>query len=790
MRASKAVLLALVLSAAVVPAWGQEAVHSIEFRGLRALPEETLRFYLGLEEGAPYDEAALNRHIHELWDRKLIDDIKVDKTEAEGGGVDLVITVAERPVLRSIEYKGLKGMSRTDVNERLAKDQVELHEGGPLDLGELARLKATLESMYRDKGYRFAEASYTIEEVSTTERKVIITIDEAEKVRIGKIRFEGNKVFGNWRLRWAMKKTKETGLFTRMFRKDIYNPATIQEDLGKVGDLYRGAGYKNVDVGEPELSVIKKGSKRRLGVEIPITEGARWKLGEIRIEGNTVFKDQVVRSHFKRPRSGWLRAKMISDGIDDVHEAYRNWGYIMADVRSELEERDNDVADLVVKITEGEQFRVGRLEFEGNTRTRDKVLRREFRVQEGSLLNMGAVKNSLYKLNQLQYFKLNEDDPISFENFDSEKKTVDLLVHGQESDRTELQVGGGWSEAYGFFGQISVRTLNFLGRGETVGVSYQKGAYSTQYDLSYAVPWFLDRPQSIGFQVFNTAVDYTQYLNYESRQKSQGGVVTYGRSFGLFQSASVSFSRYDRTDTLSVLDATGNLVPVVYDVSNASLRPVYAYDSRDSRVEPTRGARFSASLEYAGGFLGGNNYFVRPEIGSSIFLPVSYSPMHTVFGANAEVGWIEPTQGHSLLPLERYFLGGETTIRGFQFRDLTVRCLGGEPFPGRTAPCAKDERLIDSSFALLGGDKFLQFNLEYHLLLGGPFRVIAFADAAQVYAKSQSFDLSRLRMTAGAELRIFVPVFGAPLRFIYAKNLRPFPDDQFQSFQFSIGATF
>jgi len=170
---------------------------------------------------------------------------------------------------------------------------------------------------------------------------------------------------------------------------------------------------------------------------------------------------------------------------------------------------------------------------------------------------------------------------------------------------------------------------------------------------------------------------------------------------------------------------------------------------------------------------------------------VTSVPLRSVFAANVRAGWIEPIEGRAIVPLERYFLGGESNIRGFDFRDLTVRCEGGEPYPGRPLiPCRKDERLIDSTGALLGGDRFLQLNLEYHLLLGGPFRIIAFFDAANVYGADQSIDVGRLRQTAGAELRIFVPVFGAPLRFIYATNLDPLPDDRFEGFQFSIGATF
>jgi outer membrane protein insertion porin family len=760
MRAKRIGLALMVCALVARGATAQETLREIEFRGLHGLAEETLRFYLGVEVGSRLDSADLDRRILELWERRLIDDIRIEKEALAPGEARLVVTVVERPILRSVDYQGLKGYSRSDVGERMAKEQIDMREGDPLDRGEIARLAALLEEMYRERGYRFAEVQYTLEEVSPTERRVVYRIDQAEKVRIGAIRFDGNEQIGDWRLRRAMKKTKKTGLFTRMFRKDIYSPATIEEDLQAVRDVYRSAGFKRVVVGEPELSVVQRRSKRRLGIEIPIEEGARWKLGEIRVEGAKIVDERAIHARFKRPSGGWLRSKTIEDGLDAVRDLYRNGGYIMSDVRGELIERDGNVADLLVRITEGEQFRVGRLSFEGNFRTRDKVLRREFRVQEGTILNMGAVKSSLFKINQLSYFKLDEDDPIAFENFDTEKKTVDLVVRGDESDRTELQVGGGWSEAFGFFGSISVRTQNFLGRGESVGVSLQSGRYSDQYDVSYFIPWFLDKPQNIGLQVFDRRVDYTQLLNRQSTQKSRGGVLTYGRTFSFFHNFSVSYSLFDREDQVTVFGADGALVPLRFDISNSSIRPAYLYESRDSRVEPTVGKRILFSVEYAGGPLGGNNDFLRPEAGFSWFRPLTFAPYRTVLGFNIAGGWVEPLRGKALVPLERYFLGGETSIRGFDFRDITVRCTGGEPFPFRDEPCRKDERLIDASGALLGGDKYLQINLEYHLLLGGPFRLIGFFDAANVFGERQSVDLERLRMTAGAELRIFVPVFG------------------------------
>ncbi len=754
-----------------------ETLAGVEFRGLRLLAEETVRYYLGLVDGKDLDEAALNRSIEELWRRNLIDDLKIERIDAEGG-VRLIVTVTERPILRSLDFKGLKRLSRTDITERITKESISVREGSPISMGEIKRLHTTIEEMYREKGFRFAKAEFVLEEVSPTERRVAFTIDEAEKVRIGDIKFSDNTVYGDWRLKWAMSKTKETNLLWRMLKRDIYNPATIAEDMVKVKDLYRGAGYKNVLLEDPILGVKERGSgKRSLRIEIPVAEGHRFKLGEVRIEGNAVFNQNFLAAQFPKPRGGWLRSSMVTKGTEAVQDAYKNYGHIFATIDTQLVEREGDVADIEIKISEGDQYRVGRMEFEGNTRTRDKVLRREFRIQEGTLLNMGAIKGSLFKVNQLGYFKLNEDDPITFENFDTEKKTVDVKVKGDESDRTELQVGAGWSELYGFFGQLSVRTQNFLGRGETVGVSFQSGRYQDEYGLSYFIPWWLDRPQSIGLQLFKSDLSYSQYSSQSSERKSEGAVLTYGRNFGLFGSGSISYTRSESKDRLYYTGPGDLIVEQTYDISNSSIQPVYTFDSRDSRLETTRGWNLVGSLEYAGGPLGGDNYFWRPEVHLSRFQPLTNTPIRTLAAFNLEAGIVTPFDGREVVPLERYYMGGENSIRGFQFRSIYVTDeVTGLPV------------LQDGYFK--GGDKFLQLNLELQVLVGGPFRVILFADGGNVYDDDQSIDLSRLRTSAGGELRIFVPIFGAPLRFIYSSNLDPQPQDRFESFQFSIGATF
>jgi outer membrane protein insertion porin family len=767
-------------------------IAALEFKGLKTLSEETLLYYLGLEIGQVLDEERLNKSIKSLWDRGLVDDVKVDSTPV-AGGVKLTITVQERPILRSIDYEGLKRLSKTDVQDKIATQRIKVHEGEPMSLGELQRVKTLIEDLYREKGFRFAQARYAVQDLAGNDKKVVFTVDEGDQVRIAKIDFVGNRVVGGFRLRWAMKDTKESNLVTRIMKKDVYDPAKLQEDLDKVRDLYRGEGYKNVAIGDAKIEVRAKhpgaanpkDQQRRMFITVPIEEGDRWTLGQVSLEGNKVYPDVALMRAFTVKTGAWLRSKVIDDSIKKIKDTYSNTGYVFSRVEPELVERPNRVADLVVHINEGEQFKVGRIEFSGNERTRDKVLRREVRLYEGGLVNIGAVKNSILKVNQLGYFKLDDEEPVDIET-NSEKKEVNLVFKGREANRTELQFGGGWSEIDGFFVQFAVSTKNFLGRGEQVGVSVQTGRYRKLYDFSYNVPWWLDRPQSIGFRAFDSDLNY-QALTTQYIQKAKGVVLTYGRNYGLFNSVSLSYTLSRHNDSESLLtpitNGTGTTTTnlTTYYINTSSIKPAWVYDSRNDPFEPIRGLRMAASVEYGGGPLGGNDYFLRPDVGMSLFLPVTQRGLKTVLAFNAEVGLLHPTSHRPLSPLEYFFLGGENSIRGMRFRSVTVRDVHGNP-------------VFDQFGAGVGGDKFMQYNLEYHFLAGGPFRVLLFADAGNVYGKvgnvDQSFDFGRLRYTAGVELRVLIPMFGAPLRFIYSKNLRPLPLDEFETFQFSIGTSF
>ena len=753
-------------------------VQEIVFEGLDALSEGTVRFYLGLEEGAEFTAASLNERIHLLWERNLIDDLEVEAQDVPGG-VRLVLRIEERPTLSSVEYVGLKRIERGDITDRIARDLIRVREGDPLNRSELYRLKETIESMYAEKGFRLADAEFQLEELADGSFRVTYTVDEGDKVRIAEIDFEGNTVFSDSRLRFAMKKTKESGFITRLFKKDLYDEAEFQEDLDKVREAYKKAGYKNLVIGRPQVDIrdVSPGvaeQKRRMVITIPIEEGQRWKLGEISLEGNERFKQELLLGMFKQPKGGWLRSNVIDEGIEAIDELYKNTGHLFASVGYRLEERDDEVADVIVEVQEGDQFRVGRIEFEGNLKTKDKVIRRELAVQEGRILSAGALRNSLLRIRQLEFFEVDEEDPVAFD-FDNEEKTADLTIKGKEGQRTELQFGAGFSEIDGFFGQLQFRTRNFLGRGETLGVNFQSGRRQDIFDVSYNVPWFLDRPQSIGGQVFRRKLNYQFLTGQFVFQETVGGAVTYGRRLGLFNNLSLTYSRFDSTDERSISGSEGGAQIFERDIS--LFRVGYTYDKRDSRLWPTQGLSYGVSVDYTGGPLGGTSNYVRPRADVSYFLPVTRKGLRTVAAFNAEAGMIENLGDDDLFFSDRFFLGGENSVRGHRFRSLTVRTEDGIP-------------VLDEFQFAVGGDRFVELNLEYHALLGGPFRLIAFVDAGNVYGAEQAIDFDSLRKTAGFELQVNVPLLGAPLRFIWSSNLDELERDRFESFQFSVGPSF
>jgi outer membrane protein insertion porin family len=457
-------------------------------------------------------------------------------------------------------------------------------------------------------------------------------------------------------------------------------------------------------------------------------------------------------------------------------------------VLNDREGADN-VVDVTIDVFEGDRFRLGRLEFSGNTKTNDKVLRREFRLAEGSYMNMGLFRSSVFKVNALGYFKL-EEDPVEFD-FNDVDKTVDVVVKGNEVGRNDIQFGAGYSELDGLFGQVRFSTRNFRGRGESLSMSVQAGGRADYYTLAYSDPYFLDRRIILGGSIFKTSIDVADYY-----RETTGATLTVGKGLGSFSSISALFAYEDVESQFAVSqsyfpgeDTGGHGRPIdipppegrtfqrtfeEFTGSTMSFTPIFAMDSRDDPFDPNRGKRLSLRTRFAGGPLGGDYDYIRPEINFSIFKTVHKK---VVLAGNFEVGQFF-TYNDSEIPIyERFRLGGERTLRGIPYYTVVPRTEDGAYF-------------TTGAGSRLGGDRFWLVNLEVQFRVGGPVKLVLFSDNGNAYHEDQGWEPSLFRKTVGIELRVFMPIFQAPLRFIYGKNLDPWPEEDNSDFQFSIGTTF
>ena len=799
----RGVMAACLVAAAATAAWAQEArpeIAEVAVVGGTTISAETVEYYLGVSVGDPFDAAAIAGNFHRFWDSGLVEELKVESEELSPGKVKVVVTVKERPKVSEWDFQGNKKLSDGTLREKLDEAGITLRRNTPLRTSEVQRYKQAVRDVYATEGYASATVDPVIEEVGAVTRKVVFKIDEGAKIKIGAIRFDGNEVYGDRSLRRSMKKLKQKSFYRLFGKKLIWNKEAWGEDSENVKKYYMNRGYKDILVGEPKVELIAKRPDAetqkekgfRMEVNIPVQEGSRFRLGSLEIKGATVFEPEKLRRLYEVQLDHRYKHSAIEAGNEAVRNLYQSRGYIYAYTNQVAidSETEADVTNVVVDVYEGTRYRLGRIEFTGNNKTQEKVMRREFRIFEGDWMDMGAFRKSVFKVNQLGFFKLTED-PLEFK-FDDERKLVNVTVKGQEVGRSDIQFGAGYSEIDHFFAQLIFNTRNFLGRGEVLGVSISSGARQDTYSLSFTEPYFLDRRMVIGGSIYKQETTLDDYF-----RDSKGGSIVWGFSPSFFGQFSIvygyddAFVKYTTSRTLPAgqeptfphrrpLNPPYDDEPApveffdTYSGVTSSLTPSLMFDSRDDPFDPNQGLTYYARTRIAGGILGGDFNYFRPEIGSSIYHPLT---RRYVLAGNFEAGQIFPFNNSDIPIYDRYRLGGERSLRGFEYYSVLPRTAAGDYF-------------YTAAGATMGGDRYAQLNLEFQIKLGGPIKFILFSDIGNTWHEQQGWDFNLLRYSAGAELRIFLPMFQAPLRFIYGVNLDPFDDEETNDFQFSIGTTF
>ena len=762
--------------------------------GTSVVEPVTYLYYIQLKPSEPsrnrwvtYDESTeslIREDFRRLWGTNFLDDLRVeviDRPFTNGTvGKLVVFHLEERQRIKIVDFDGAAAVSRTDINDRLKERGIDVRLDSFVDAGLLRKVSAELRALYSEKGFQYAEVTPVVRELAGGPKlgHVVFNVTEGPKVAIRHVEFLGNVIFSDDTLAKALKANRAQGILSLVTGRGTFSEQKFEEDAQSIADFYRDRGYIHARVGQPVLRVLddsRDGKTRWVQLRIEVVEGQRYRLGEVTFEGNAVVNAEALRPLFEASAGEFYSQERFRKGLERARELYGAGGYFEFTAFPDLKPRGNEaVVDVTLRVTEGKQYFVNRIEITGNTQTRDHVIRREMGLLEGGVFNTEVLKYSIRRINQLGYFKPLEETSVNVERTAGTDDKVDVTVKLEEQNRNQLNFGAGASQYEGLFVNFSYTTQNFLGRGESVTLAIQTGSRTNTYQVSVSEPFLFGRALTAGVNLYSRKIDYATTGSTTDYSEVRSGVqLTSGVPLRRFMRGFVTYG-YEVIDTAMTddlkdsLNAGTSTAPFLLDgrFIESSVTPSVVYNTVDNPFAPRSGKRLTASYQYAGGLLGGSSDFVKPEVEAVLYQPVS---RRTALGVRVNAGRIWNFGSTELPYYQRYFMGGEMQIRG-----VDVRTVGP----------------MNADNVALGGTKFFLFNAEYYLDILPQIRALAFHDAGQAYGDNQAFDLRQLRTSTGVELRVTLPIVNVPFRLIYAWNLSR---DSFQpprAFKFAVGTTF
>ena len=821
----------------------QQLIESVDIQGNRRLRDEDILYYVQARAGDVFNQQQVERDLQAILALGFFDKTATRVLTEDGvrGGVNVIFEVKELPIIRDIQFEGLKSVPESDVLKAFREQRIGISKESIYDPVKARKAMRAIKELLASSGRPNATIEIREDEVSATSIAITFVVNEGDKVRIIEIQFEGNTIFSDGTLRSQLKLVKESGLISRFRGQDILDRAKLDYDLTNVRNFMRSKGYLQARLGEPRVEGL---GKRRTGfflpipmlssmdetlrVIVPVTEGKLYRIGEMKIEGNSIFSEQAIQSVIGLEKGAVANGKKISDALfENLKKLYGSQGFIQYSAEPEPTYKDNPqnpeegIVDFAITIIEGRQYTLRRLEFLGNTFTRDNVLRREVLINEGDIYSQSAFEYSVLRMNQLGYFEpIDKDKDVDYKT-NEDTGDVDVNVRVQERGRQQISFNGGISGVGGSFFGLEYSTNNLLGRGETLSFNLAYGDRQRSFQFSYTKPYFRDRPITVGFSIFT----YSQKFFGEGTQFSQNSNIqlaafsplglqavnnenlftrnSYGAS--LFASAPLSefyrkrpFTQFTRVgasyslSVTSVKDPAVNaandqqtFIPVIYtqpSIITSRVTPSFVYDTRAftrDANDPTGGRQISASIAVSG--LLGDVRTYQPSLSYIQFIPVRKKGTDRVevFGFRIILGNVgsfatspKVRNSNSLafvngIPIfERYFLGDEFTIRGYNVRSIspispvdlyvtsrnvrvasnftgTATPVAGLPADFATALAgvgtftgaagANPVKLGDTTFTSVGGDTQILGNFEYRIPLFGPASVAAFADVGTVF---------------------------------------------------------
>ncbi len=758
-----------------------DTIDQLRVKGNRRVEAESVLNQVRSKAGQPILLEKVSQDIRRVYKLGYFDDVQVDATKTGDGKVIMTFIVQEKPAISKVTYEGHEEIDIEDIQE-----VINLRPNAVLNIADVKANAEKIRELYSEKGFFLAEVDYRVEiDPDVPElANVVFEIREFAKVEVKRITFLGNEQLPDEELKNIMATREgDWGSFLTSFGQ--FKEEAFQQDLQRVTAYYYDKGYVQVKVKRPVVRLSR--DKRFLFITIAVEEGPRFHVGEVDIQGDFIVgKEQLEQLVTLQPKT-WFSYGTMRNDMEQIRGLYQDSGYAYVNVNPVTSIREKErIVDVTYDIQKGNKVYFGRIDVVGNTKTRDKVIRRELRIQEGELYSRTKLEASKARVTRLGFF---EKVDITTQRADRDD-LINARVEVAERPTGTFQVGAGFSSLESFILNAQVSQNNLFGRGQSLSFQAQVSSIRTLFNIQFSEPYFLDSPFSFGFDVYNF-----DYLFPDYARRSRGGNITIGYPITDDFRANLTYKLEDvelRPGGQSGRNSrqVGNLFR---GGLTSSLTLGLSYDNRDNRLFPTKGSFTTARMEVAEDNLTLSQVeFVKYDADTRFYFPLFWQ---FVLRLNGEIGYVQSIDPRKPVPLfERYYAGGPTTVRGFDRFSLG---------PSRLVARDPNDPGSQASDFRIGGNKrlILTTEIEFPILTAVGIKGVVFADLGNAFDNGQNFTLvpdlfvsdendynDALRTSVGFGFRWFSPI--GPLRFEWGIPLARLRDEKPLVFDFSIGNAF
>jgi outer membrane protein insertion porin family len=728
-------------------------VSDVRLKGLSRADKNTVRYYIHARAGEPYDPIVAAEDIRKLYTLGFFDDIRLDLSEAPAG-VALTYIFKEKPFVREIVLTGLK-----EVEENAVRPKIKTQKGTFFRQDYIPWDNDRIKQVYRNKGFYFSDVRAVVRKLKDNQVDVEFIVDEGHKITVGALRFRGAKAFTERTLKGQVE-TEEASWYSSVSESGAYKRDALKTDLLRLESYYHDNGYIKVKVFDPEVEVDKE--KRKIYLTLPVSEGEQYRVGKVEVTGDDIYTSEELSEKIKLKAGDVFNRGQFRQDIFDMTEMYSRKGYAFANVIPALESHDDTkTVDVKIHTQKGRKVYLGQIKIVGNDATRDKVIRREFRLQEGELFDSEKLKRTKQRINNLGFF-----ESVEIEQRSKQEDLLDIEVKVAERNTGQISASVGYSSLENLLLQGQVKWSNLLGRGQELSMSVNSSSRRMDYSLSFNEPAIFDREVSAGFDTYNNTFTYDAY-----ESKTTGGSVKTGKSLGEYLYARMGY-RFEQNEVTIINRTTAGSYLLAQEgkFDAGSIFPSLTYDTRNDPYSPSAGQKLLASADLAG--LGGSGRYYRLTGEYTIYKGL---PFNTTGMFHGKIGRADGYEGQAIPITQRFFMGGPTTLRGFTIRDIGPKDTNGEA---------------------VGGGALLQLNTELQYHFSRYFRGFVFYDRGNVYGRDdyknnttdKLFDLEQMRHSWGFGVHFFSPV--GPISLAYGFKLDQRPGESPSEFHFTIGGAF